>query len=209
MKNKKNAFTLAEVLITLGIISIVASMTIPNLIHSYKKVETETRIARFYSVINNAIALSEIDNGKVETWEILPANVERRKEWFDKYIFPYLKYKKFELKRYENANDGTLIYFYDGSYLAVWDHVVDWHYYVRNTKNWQDGVSYFLFQFDPYNNWGSGTSYAHNKPVVPYKFGWDGTRESLINGCKNGGKYCAALIQENGWKIPDDYPVKF
>lgn len=31
------AFTLAEVLITLGIIGIVAAMTIPNLIYNYQK----------------------------------------------------------------------------------------------------------------------------------------------------------------------------
>lgn len=33
---KSIAFTLAEVLITLGIIGVVAAMTIPNLITSYK-----------------------------------------------------------------------------------------------------------------------------------------------------------------------------
>ena len=35
MKNK-NGFTLAETLITLGIIGIVAAMTIPTLINGYK-----------------------------------------------------------------------------------------------------------------------------------------------------------------------------
>ena len=34
---KKNAFTLAEVLITLGIIGVVAAMTIPSLIAYYIK----------------------------------------------------------------------------------------------------------------------------------------------------------------------------
>lgn len=200
----KKGFTLAEVLITLGIIGIVATLTLPNLIHSYKKVETETRIARFYSTINNAIALSEIDNGKVETWERMPSDVDLREAWLDKYLFPYLKYKQ-----YENKGSGVVIRFYDGSYLGIWGHIVDWHYYISNTKKTQDGVSYFLFQFDPYKAWGNGTDYASKKPVVPYKFGWDGTREHLISGCKTGGKYCAALIQENGWKIPDEYPVKF
>ena len=33
----KNGFTLAEVLITLGIIGVVAAMTIPTLISNYKK----------------------------------------------------------------------------------------------------------------------------------------------------------------------------
>ena len=40
----KKAFTLAEVLITLGIIGIVAAMTIPTLITNYQKNITITRL---------------------------------------------------------------------------------------------------------------------------------------------------------------------
>lgn len=36
---RKSAFTLAEVLITLGVIGVVAAMTIPTLIHNYKAKE--------------------------------------------------------------------------------------------------------------------------------------------------------------------------
>ena len=35
MKKNKSAFTLAEVLITLGIIGVVAAMTIPTLVQNY------------------------------------------------------------------------------------------------------------------------------------------------------------------------------
>ena len=38
---KKRAFTLAEVLITLGIIGVVAAMTIPTLISNYQKKQFE------------------------------------------------------------------------------------------------------------------------------------------------------------------------
>ena len=46
---------------------------------------------------------------------------------------------------------------------------------------------------------------------------WDGTIEMLKNsptiGCQqtvsNERAYCAALIQQNGWKIPKDYPLRF
>ena len=43
---KRFGFTLAEVLITLGIIGVVAAMTIPTLIHNYKAKEMRTRLLR-------------------------------------------------------------------------------------------------------------------------------------------------------------------
>ena len=63
---KKIAFTLAEVLITLGIIGIVAAMTLPTLIQSNKNKEVEAKLKKIYSVMNQAILLSEKDNGPKE-----------------------------------------------------------------------------------------------------------------------------------------------
>ncbi len=52
---KRAAFTLAEVLITLGIIGVVAAMTIPTLISNHNKRVVETRLKKFYSSMNQAI----------------------------------------------------------------------------------------------------------------------------------------------------------
>ena len=57
MKNIKNAFTLAEVLITLGIIGIVVALTLPTLIQNHRNQVVETRLKKFYSTINQAITL--------------------------------------------------------------------------------------------------------------------------------------------------------
>jgi len=55
------AFTLAEVLITLGIIGVVASMTMPVLIQQHKEKVTVTRVKHAYSVLSQAyeFAVSE------------------------------------------------------------------------------------------------------------------------------------------------------
>ena len=87
----KAAFTLAEVLITLAIIGLVAALTIPGVIQGYRKKVVETKLVNFYSTINNAIALSEIDNGKVDTWDTIPDTNQTREEWIRKYLLPYLK----------------------------------------------------------------------------------------------------------------------
>ena len=64
----KTGFTLAEVLITLGIIGVVAAITIPSLMTAYNKHITETRLKKFYSLFNQAIKLSVVVNDEYEGW---------------------------------------------------------------------------------------------------------------------------------------------
>ena len=50
---KRPAFTLAEVLITLGIIGVVAAMTMPSLIQNYQRHVWLTQLKKSYSVLTN------------------------------------------------------------------------------------------------------------------------------------------------------------
>lgn len=56
-KESKIAFTLAEVLITLGIIGVVAAMTMPSLIQSYKEKATVTAVKQSYSIFAQALKI--------------------------------------------------------------------------------------------------------------------------------------------------------
>ena len=56
------AFTLAEVLITLGIIGVVAAMTLPTLIAKYQEKVILTRVKKIYSQISSAINLYKAEN---------------------------------------------------------------------------------------------------------------------------------------------------
>lgn len=58
---KKVAFTLAEVLITLGIIGIVVAMTIPTLMTNIKARKLRTQFLKSYSIIQQTIKLMEND----------------------------------------------------------------------------------------------------------------------------------------------------
>jgi prepilin-type N-terminal cleavage/methylation domain-containing protein len=62
-KNKTNAFTLAEVLITLLIIGVVASLVIPGIINDAQDAELKTAWKKAYSSINQAFGKILIDNG--------------------------------------------------------------------------------------------------------------------------------------------------
>ena len=91
---KRMGFTLAEVLITLGIIGIVASMTIPTLVGKYRKQVVVTRMQKFYSSFNQAIKLSELDNGEMSTWNMMGGGnyntPEGSIEFFNNYLKKYM-----------------------------------------------------------------------------------------------------------------------
>ena len=67
----KLAFTLAEVLITLGIIGVVAAITIPGLINNYKAKQLRTKYLKAYSTVAQAFKLMQNDdiNTNVKDYE--------------------------------------------------------------------------------------------------------------------------------------------
>lgn len=66
---KECGFTLAEVLITLAIVGIVAGMTIPSILAGNHKTELEARFAESYSIIMHAVNMAVAQNGPIETWD--------------------------------------------------------------------------------------------------------------------------------------------
>lgn len=60
---KTKAFTLAEILITLAIIGIVAALTIPSLIQNYKAVQLKSQLQKAYSLLNQAIQMEYAETG--------------------------------------------------------------------------------------------------------------------------------------------------
>lgn len=63
LSKKSIAFTLAEVLIVLGIIGIIAEITIPTLVADIKENINRTALKKYYSVLSNATNLIKNDNG--------------------------------------------------------------------------------------------------------------------------------------------------
>ncbi|PWL75624.1 hypothetical protein DBY21_07460 [Candidatus Gastranaerophilales bacterium] len=60
---KQHSFTLAEVLITLGIIGIVAAMTLPSVIDKSQKFILRQQFKKAYSILSQALLKSEADLG--------------------------------------------------------------------------------------------------------------------------------------------------
>ncbi len=74
MIREKKAFTLAEVLITLGIIGVVASVTIPQLLQNHQEKTLKSQFQKAYSSLSNMISKAKADMGAVDCfyWEKIP-----------------------------------------------------------------------------------------------------------------------------------------
>lgn len=83
-------FTLAEVLITLGIIGVVAAFTLPTLIHAYQEKVIVHSLAEVYSILNQAYKMSSDDNGPISAWDLSSNQDEARAQIIEK-LAPYMK----------------------------------------------------------------------------------------------------------------------
>ncbi len=97
MRNKQ-AFTLAEVLITLGIIGVVAALTIPTLVANYQKKALVTQLKRTVATLDNGFKLMMATEGvdtiyNTEMWSGFhtESSEERVYEALKTYIPKYFK----------------------------------------------------------------------------------------------------------------------
>ena len=66
---KKQAFTLAEVLITLGIIGVVSAITMPVIIQKHREQVIVTKAKKVYNQFSQAFQATVEENGTPENWE--------------------------------------------------------------------------------------------------------------------------------------------
>ena len=225
--SRKPAFTLAEVLITLGIIGIVAAMTLPAVVSNYKKQEVVTRLKKFYVTLNQALLMSVSENGSMESWDFPEAqnNGKQMDEFVNKYLFPYFK----GLRRCSSTDNKCkkiaqrllgssqpVYIFSDGGCFSM----------LKGGGNADRGMMHIQYdincQANPntYNRdiFAFTISYRSGKSFV-LKVGSTATfnlndRDELLNQCQNNENSphakgaCGALIYYDGWEIADDYPYK-
>ena len=224
--SKKAAFTLAEVLITLAIIGVVAAMTIPTLVMGYKKKVTEVNLLKSYSTINQALQLAAVDHGAVSTWDKNISSVdvpawtyEELEEWFYKYLGPYMRNVSVERRTFtytdltgdEVLDERLEITLNNGVILRLQGiNPYDCEIVFDGAKSNIGGFDAFPFRFVEKNRYLKFEPYWPNSLEAT----WDGSLDTLKYSDRYGcyeashgkGMLCTKLIQENGWKIPEDYP---
>ena len=219
---KKAAFTLAEVLITLGIIGVVAAITIPGLIVERQKRATVTKLERAISIINQAYRLSYDDVGDASAETAYAMGPE---EYIKTYWEPYLKfnlvcttysqcgYESIKPLQYSNGSacDSQII----SSRSRIGVQTMDGFIYIIFTSSWDNNASNAIWLDlngpEKPNRFGKDVFYLERKQdsgVLMYCH--DRTDAAIKSECSSSGtgQCCAERIRRAGWKIEKDYPWK-
>ena len=204
------AFTLAEVLITLGIIGVVAAMTMPSLMQNYKRQQATARIKKFVSVINQALISAENDLGAREDWVIGEmSNSDSAYNFLNTYIKPYIKSADIEKRTLFGKNMATLR-FVDGSQMSVKIGACYDIWYDINGEKGPNEKGRDIFVFILCKNGGCNFNSNQVRGFYCAPTGEQfPTHEQLIDNCKdrNRGSYCTILLEQNGYEFPKDYPL--
>lgn len=224
MKNKikKFAFTLAEILIVVGIIGIIAESTIPVLMTSFKKQETVSRLEKTFTLLSQAVKQSEIDNGNNAQWDWgTSGDMASLRTSFDTLWAPYLRISKY-CDTYQTCG-------YNSQYFTYLNNTQAGRIASNNTRTTvmlQDGTLFMVYNggasslllladingYKPPNTVGKDVFYFvldQNKGLVPYGYNLSqNTRDTNGTGCTTSGTggYCAMEIMEDGWQITSSYP---
>ncbi|MCD7880006.1 MAG: hypothetical protein LUG16_08765 [Candidatus Gastranaerophilales bacterium] len=226
-------FTPAEVLLTIVIIAIIAVMTLPAVMQNFRHSEIETRLKKFYSTMENAIRLSQVDHGSSAQWDTTMAynDIKSLYNWFDEYI---MQYTKLLLNCNQNSNKKCLAEY---SYCTIPDRCTTSTISTSSIMYiFLDGSSIvaltggstqisrrsFHIRFDIN---GAKKPNMLGKDVFSFRFkdghlycddhkGTTGSgsvsisdsRETLISSCKSDPQTCTCLLMKDGWVIKKDYP---
>ena len=127
----KLGFTLAEILITLGVIGVVAAITIPNLIANNKAKKLRSQYLKSYSTVQQVFKLMEADDVSTD-----PNSYDRNEgimfyKTFKNYLVGatdcYLKTSSpcynFHSEKYKNLNGTAAVwkYYFDDGQIALQD----------------------------------------------------------------------------------------
>ena len=173
-------FTLAEVLITLGIIGVVAAMTLPALIQKNNEKATVTALKKFYSSISQAYLYARNENGTPDGWYggNMPSGQPLGANIMLDTMAKYMKTSK--ICHNETGCFKDVIYKkIDGKNTANWD-----GYNAISKLITSDGMSVFMFSYGstPINNGGGIQKESYGAISVD------------INGFKNPNTFGADMF---------------
>jgi len=223
-------FTLAEVLITLGIIGVVCALTLPNLVASYQKHVTVEQLRVAYNLFSNVIEQAKLDYGDPI---ILPDDISGyTSQMSEMYFEPYIKdveaypgskiiYAKTPDKKnifteFGIGENRKTMCTPKGVCYKLYRHATGYIRFIIDLNGPKGpniaGRDVFEFDMTPLDIKKCGGGYHCIVAPHPYEEGSWSAFGVTIDGCCSktpsecNGKTCASKIIRDGWQIKDDYP---
>lgn len=227
------SFTIAEVLITLGICGIIAAMTLPGVMEGYRKKQFAAQLKAAYTSLFQAIIRAEDTFGELKYWDFTDSNtilleyigthLNSEKHisttYYDQTHSMCDKMKTFNRYKFLSGTgagdpfqaEAPSIQLPSGACIGL-----------NRTYN-TSTLSTILFidlngpQQSP-NTFGKDLfmfvlTKADGRKILPYGYNdstENATSANNMHGCNKasrfGGRECTKIIMENGWEFPKDYP---
>jgi len=214
-------------LITLGIVGVVAAMTMPSLIEKHQKQVAVTKLKASYNIMSNAFLMAQSEHGDMSLWDWPKSGsqTQEAEKFIDKYLLPYLvNAKKLRSSSYDAMNlkysfiDGHPGNPYAGGYFVQLNNGAVADFAFGGGINDTTGEQYltnFYFHLDingkarP-NVYGKDMFYMRfvdKKRLTMFDSNLSNDRNELIQVCRHSlVQACGKLIIGDGWQIAPDYP---
>lgn len=196
----KSAFTLAETLIVIAIIGVIAAMTLPTVINKYQEKQTITKLKKVYTTLGQVAMRLSYEN----TENALPVGeavtASKSKDFVNNSILKYFN---------GAVVSNSTFYKKESPWSGISTSIVTYYQLGRVMFKTNDGIIYFML-FMSYDDNGAK---VYSKNITVY-VDLNGVREPNTSGkdvfifsidCEKGkvsALYKALDIQKNGWRMP-------
>lgn len=204
----------------------MAALTIPQLVQNYRKHVVEVALERVANILTGAFRLAENDYGEAINWDTINSP-----DAIKKYLMPYIPGSKFideghmrliRVYSSDKSNSMTLNGGWSSGLKLKTGEVLKLNGGIYEDNNliqigvlllenksgiYISGKDYFTYFIDKRKGvagaqaWSEYWNVSCNKDVV--------TQNQFCKTSIGHSANCLARIECNGWKIPDDYPIKF
>lgn len=219
---KHKGFTLAEILVTLGVIGVVAALSLPTLMTNIRKRTTATKVKKTYSTFLQALKMSENDNGSVDGWQVESTSSDATRKAVNTYLRPYIsglnECSDGQTKKQQcgaPVSGAGVNYIYNGVGISI---KIDRGLSDTTRMNLIITASPQRAATIQGRDWFYFNTDNESSRLMPYGWAPEITKEQILQGtdsetgygtidCDATRRYgCTLLLMLNNWTFTKDYP---
>ncbi len=183
----------------------------PALIVNHQKKVVAVRLEKFYSVFNQALFMSVVDNGDMSTWTF-PDDYydwEGSCTFFNTYLKKYMQYLDFKCERKNTTwpTYGVEITLSDGSAFNLAGTWITFYPVSGRRRYVNRDIFLFIMLKDSNKLYPYGYDMKRDEILQNTAFDKNCQKANIVGEYKAQiTRACASVIMQGGWEIREDYP---